>query len=91
MARIDNVKYKQLSASAQIKATAGAFHGYIVNSHSGGTLKFWDSDAASGAVLIDTITLPSGPTSLVLNNGIDCPNGLYVTIGGTASVTILFT
>ena len=51
---------KNLSASAQIKSTPGVLVGVVINSHSSGTLKFWNNTAGSGNVLFNTITLASG-------------------------------
>ena len=39
--------YTNLSASALIKTGAGVVSGFIVNSHSSGTLKLWDNTSAA--------------------------------------------
>jgi hypothetical protein len=87
---MDNVKYTNISASAQIKATPGALHGFIVNSHTNGTLKLWDNTAGSGTVLLNTITFAAGANFVNLPQGVSFNTGLYATIGGTADITILW-
>ena len=90
MASVDNTKYTNISASALIKTGAGALHGFIVNSHSSGTLKLWDNTSAAGTVLLNTITFAAGPNFISLPQGVSFNTGLYATIGGTADITILW-
>ena len=87
---IDNVKYTNISASALIKSGSGALHGFIVNSHTSGTLKLWDNTSAATTVLLNTITFAAGPNFIALPMGISFNTGLYATIGGTADITILW-
>lgn len=91
MSKVDNVKYTNLSASAQIKGSAGALYGFVVNSHTSGTLKLWDALTATTPVLLNTITFAAG-SGIVHNfpQGISFNTGLYATIGGTADITILW-
>lgn len=49
-------KYKNLSASGLVKTGSGKAVGVIINSHTSGTLKLWDSTTASHNVLCNTIT-----------------------------------
>lgn len=80
---------KNLSASAQIKSGPGILVGVIINSHTSGTLKFWNNTAGSGTVLFNTITLASGERWIPLfNTNFDV--ACYLTIGGTADVTVLY-
>lgn len=84
-------KYTQLSASAQIP-TAYFVGGVLCSSSSSGTLKIWDNSAASGAVLVDTMPLVAGqwyPIQAVLLTKTGF-NGFFVTIGGTASITVFW-
>ncbi len=87
---MDNVKYTNISASTLIKTGAGAVHGFIVNSHTSGTLKLWDNTSAAGTVICNTITLAAGPNFITLPMGVSFNTGLYATIGGTADITILW-
>lgn len=87
---IDNVKYLNGTTSQAVKSAAGSFHGFIVNSHTSGTLKFWDNTAGSGTVLLNTITLAAGPGFYTLPMGVSFNTGLFVTVGGTIDYTILY-
>ena len=82
--------YSPITADTSVKSSAGTWHGFIVNSHTGGTLKVWDNTAASGTVLCDTITFAAGPVFQVWPSGIEFSNGLYFDVGGTISITPLF-
>lgn len=83
--------YTNLSASALIKTGAGVVSGFIVNSHSSGTLKLWDNTSAATTVLLNTITFAAG-SGIVVNFGADIEfsTGLYATVGGTADITIFW-
>jgi hypothetical protein len=83
-------KYTNLSASAAIKSTSGVVYGFVVNSHTNGTLKLWDNTAGSGTVLLNTITFAAGPNFVSLPVGIVFGVGLFATIGGTADITIIW-
>ena len=79
------------TASALIRTGAGRFYGVSVNSHTIGTLKFWDNTAGSGTVLLNTITLPTGASVISLPEPLAFDTGLYVTVGGTAvDYTIIY-
>lgn len=83
--------YTNLSASALIKTGAGVVSGFIVNSHTSGTLKLWDNTSAATTVLVNTITFAAG-SGIVVNLGsdIEFSTGLYATIGGTADITLFW-
>lgn len=81
-------KATNLSASAQIKGTSGVLVGVVINSHTSGTLKFWNNTAGSGAVLFNTITLAVGERTIEFFNA-NFDTALFLTIGGTADVTVL--
>lgn len=86
--------YKNITASGQVKVGNGQVSGFIVNSHTSGTLKLWDSLSASGVVIIDTYTFPAGSSIVdfpwIKENQIEFQTGLYATIGGTANITIVY-
>ena len=86
-----NTKYTNITASTQIRAGAGTFDGIIVNSHTAGTIKMWDSLTASGNVIMNTYTFPAGSSFLILNKGCSFYTGLFATVGGTVDLTILST
>lgn len=84
------VLYLNGTTSQLVKTGAGRFYGFIVNSHTSGTLKFWDQTTAAVPVLLNTITLAAGPQSWVFPVGIGFNSGLFVTVGGTIDYTILY-
>ncbi len=78
------------TASALIRTGKGRFYGVSVNSHSSGTLKFWDNTEASGTVLLNTITLAAGPQVISLPEPLAFETGLYLTKGGTVDYTVIY-
>jgi hypothetical protein len=83
-------KYKNLSASASIKVGPGYVSGIIVNSHTSGTLKLWDSLTATGTVICNTITFNATDRTIFLLE-IAFTTGLFATIGGTAAdITVVY-
>lgn len=83
-------KYSNISASAAVKSGNGTLYGFIVNSHSSGTLKLWDNTAGSGTVIMNTFSFPTGSGVYTLPMGVSFYTGLYATIGGTADITLLY-
>lgn len=84
-------RYTNFSASSLIKTGQGVVYGFVVNSHTNGTLKLWDNTAGSTTVLLNTITFAAGSGIVVaLPVGIQFGVGLYATIGGTADITIIW-
>lgn len=90
MAALDNTLFLNGTTSQAIKSGAGSFYGFIVNSHTNGTIKVWDSTAASGTVILNTITLAAGPGFYLVPMGIAANTGIFVTVGGTLDYTILY-
>ncbi len=86
---MDSTKYTNLSASALIRTGGGKLYGVIVNSHTSGTLKLWDNTTATGTVIMNTYTFPSGSQVIMFPVPIEFYTGLFATIGGTADITIL--
>lgn len=82
-------KYKNMAASGLIKTGAGELKSVIVNSHTSGTLKFWDNTSAATTVIFNTITLAAGERVIDLGD-VAFNTGLYLTIGGTADVTVSY-
>lgn len=77
--------YTNLTASALVKTGTGVLAGMYVNSTTVGTIKFWNSTTATGAVINNTITPTVGYHDL---GSVAFTNGLYATIGGTLDVTL---
>lgn len=91
MAQVDAVKYSNITASTAIKSAAGTVYGVLINSHTSGTLKFWDNTAGSGTVIMNTYTFTAGSGVITFPaGGISFNTGLYATIGGTVDLTILY-
>lgn len=82
--------YLNGTASQLVKTGSGRFMGWVVNSHSSGTLKFWDAVTATAPILLNTITFAAGPASWVFPVAIQFSTGLFVTVGGTIDYTILY-
>ena len=82
--------YSNISADTAVKTGAGRFYGFIVNSHTSGTVKVWDNTSAATTVLLNTITLAAGPQMWVFPVAIEFATGLYVDIGGTIDLTVLY-
>lgn len=82
-------KYKNMSASGLIKTGSGSVTAIIINSHSSGTLKFWDNTSAATTVIFNTMTLAAGERFIDLYDA-NFTTGLYLTIDGTADVTVIY-
>lgn len=82
--------YSNKTASATIKTGNGLIYGFVVNSHTSGTVKLWDNTSAATTVILNTYTFPSGSQVVSFPEPIAFVNGLYATIGGTADITFIF-
>ena len=78
-----------LTASGAVKNTPGMLVGVVVNSHTSGTLKFWNNTAGSGTVLFNTITLAAGERWIPLFNA-NFNVACFLTIGGTVDCTVIY-
>lgn len=86
----DRSTYTNISASALIKTGAGRVKGFMVNSHTSGTLKLWDNTSAATTVLLNTITFAAGSGLMFNLPDVEFGTGLYATVGGTADITIFW-
>lgn len=84
------MKYTNLTASALVKTGFGKIAGFIVNSHTSGTLKLWDNTSAATTVITNTYTFSSGSQVVTFPEPMCFNTGLYATIGGTADLTIIW-
>lgn len=82
--------YTNLTASALIKTGVGLVSGFIVNSHTSGTLKLWDNTSAATTTLMDTYAFSAGSSVVDFGSDIVFNTGLYATIGGTANITLIW-
>jgi len=85
--------YSNISTSTLIKTGSGQLYGVIINSHTSGTLKLWDSTAAATTTLANTMTFSAVATTgerFVPFYGATFGTGLYASTGGTVDLTILY-
>jgi hypothetical protein len=84
--------YAAISATTQIKVSAGKLNGIFVSSASSTpTITVYDSfkSSTSDPVVLATFT-PTGNTNLNFYPGIYANKGIYIVISGTVSATISF-
>lgn len=84
-------QYKQISASNQIKTSAGRLYGLLVSSTSSGTIAFYDSPDGdtNDPLILATFTPSAGQTPTFLP-GVIFSRGLYAVIANTLQVTIVY-
>jgi hypothetical protein len=76
--------------SGLIKSGVGVLKGIVVNSHSSGTVKIYDSTSATGIVLMNTFSFPAGSGVYNFADGINFNTGLYIAVGGTLDCTVIY-
>jgi hypothetical protein len=83
--------YSQITATTLLKNQPGKLKGIFCSTvTSTPTITVYDAQTPDTAVkIIDTYTLAAA-TNMNFYDGINCENGLYVVISGTASVTVYF-
>jgi len=81
--------YLNGTTSQQVSAIPGKVYGILVNSHSSGTIKLWDSLTATGDVIMNTYTLSSGSQVILFPEPIVFNTGLFITKGGTIDYTVI--
>lgn len=84
------MKYTNITADTLIKTGFGKVAGFIVNSHTSGTLKLWDNTSAATTVIMNTFTFPAGSGMYKLPEPISFNVGLYADVGGTVDLTIIW-
>lgn len=82
-------KHSNLTASGLVKTGSGYVMGIIIHSNSSGTIKLWDNTSAAGTVLDNTMTLGVDERFIPLF-GKSFSTGLYVTVGGTADISVVY-
>ncbi len=68
----------------------GVVHGYIVNSHSSGTIKLWDNQSADTEFVHDTFSFPAGSGVYKFPEPIQYQTALFATVGGTLNCELIF-
>lgn len=84
------MKYTNITADTLIKTGFGKVAGFIVNSHTSGTLKLWDNTSAATTVIMNTFTFAAGSSVQVFPESISFNVGLYADVGGTVDLTIIW-
>lgn len=82
-------KFKNITASNLIYTGQGVVVGVVVNSNTSGTLKIYNGVDTGGVVMFNTITIGTGERFIPLF-GAEFGQGLYIVVGGTTDVTILY-
>ena len=85
---VENVN---VAATGQVRNGSGKVYGVIVNSHSSGTLKLWDALTATGTVVIDTFSFPTGSGIYKFPEPLPFATGLFATVGGTLNCQLILT
>ena len=83
--------YSQISVTTLVKNQPGKLKGIFCSTvTSTPTITVYDAQTPDTNVkIIDTYTLTAA-TNMNFYDGINCENGLYVVISGTASVTVYY-
>lgn len=79
------------AGTAQVKTGAGNIYAVVINSHSSGTLKMWDSasSVSVSTVLINTYS-PAAGSGYIPLYGLPFSAGLILVKGGTIDCTIIY-
>lgn len=81
----------QSGTTSLIKTGPAGFFGFTVTSSTSGTIVVYDGVSASGSVLYANDALTKGQSVDFGGIGYAAKNGLFVVVGGTASVNVAFT
>ena len=84
-------KSKKIIATGNVRTGAGTVYGFIVSSHTSGTLKLEDSVGGGQDMIMDTFTFAAGSSMYKLPEPVDFQNGLYATLGGSNVVLEIIT
>jgi hypothetical protein len=83
--------YAQITTTKMVKNQPGKLKGIFVSSGtSSPTVTVYDAQTpGTDVTIIDTFVMTAA-TNYNFYDGINCENGLYVVIAGTASITVYF-
>lgn len=82
--------YANLSAgTALVKSGNGSLGGITINSHTNGTIEIRDGLTAAGSLIFGTMTFATAERNIELR-GTRFGTGCFVTVGGTADITIQY-
>jgi hypothetical protein len=77
------------TAAETVKASRGEFYGVVVISSTAGTITVKDG-GSSGVTVYTATGLTAGQIVHFGGLGIICKNNIYVTVGGTATLLVLY-
>jgi len=84
------VRFLNTTSSGLVKTGSGSVRGVIVNSHTSGTVKFSNGTTAVNDIM-GTFTFPAAGSQVInFGSGVVFSTGLFVTVGGTANITVLY-
>ena len=78
--------FEAITGSQELQSGKGTVYGFIVSSHTSGTLKLWDNTAGSGRVIMHTFTHPSGSGMYKLPFPVNFETGLFDDMNTESSV-----
>ena len=89
----DKLSYANVTqaAGALLKSGPAGLFGIVVTASTSGSVTIYDNTAASGTVLFTKSSLTVGDVIHFGGNGMAAKNGLYVSVGGTGTVNVLYT
>lgn len=81
----------QAGTASLIKSNPAGFFGFTCLTSTAATIAVYDGTSASGTLIYSKSALAVGDVVHFGGNGIATGNGLFVVVGGTGSVAVLFT
>ena len=85
------VAYKPMNSSGVVKPTGGEVYGWICLTSTGGTITIYDHDSSAlGNVIMGPVNLVAGQAFNFSSIAVRTSRGIYVAIGGTATINFLY-
>lgn len=85
------VAYKPMAGSGVVKDRGGEVYGWICLTSSSGTITVYDHEsAASGNVVMGPVNLVAGQSFNFSSIAVRAGRGIYIVIGGTATINFLY-
>jgi len=85
------VSYKPMSGSGVIKDRGGEVYGWIPLTSASGTITIYDSNSgATGNVIMGPVNLVAGVPFNFSSIAVRTAVGIYIVIGGTATLNFLY-
>jgi len=85
------VAYKPMAASGVVKPIGGEVYGWICLTSAAGTITVYDDNAGtSGNVLMGPVALVAGTSFNFSSIAVRTSKGIYIAIGGAATLNFLY-